>query len=120
MADFTGQAAPNRPAAPVVTLTAGNGKLTATWVAPANGGSAITGYDVEWKTAAQTWAQAATAGQSDTAAADATTHDIISLTNNTEYTVRVRAMNDAGDGPWSTGCVRNAGVVDHQCDGRVR
>ena len=100
VADFT-QTAPNRPAAPVVTLTAGNGKLTATWTAPANGGSAITGYDVEWKTAAQTWAQAATAGQSDTAAADATTHDITSLTNNTEYTVRVRAANDAGDGPSS-------------------
>ena len=101
VADFTGQAAPNRPAAPGVTLTAGNGKLTATWTAPANGGSAITGYDVEWKTAAQTWAEAATAGQSDTAAADATTHEITGLTNGTAYTVRVRAGNDAGDGPWS-------------------
>ena len=45
VADFTGQAAPNRPAAPVVSLTAGDEKLTATWSAPANGGSAITGYD---------------------------------------------------------------------------
>ena len=104
VADFTGTdviAALNRPAAPVVTLTAGNEKLTAAWTAPANGGSAITGYDVEWKTAAQTWAEAATAGQSDTAAADATDHEITGLTNNTEYTVRVRAENDAGDGPWS-------------------
>ena len=101
VADFTGQAAPNRPAAPVVTLTAGDEKLTATWSAPANGGSEITGYDVEWKTAAQTWAQAATAGQSATAAADATDHEITGLTNDTEYTVRVRAANDAGDGPWS-------------------
>ena len=101
VADFTGQAAPNRPAAPVVTLTAGDEKLTATWSAPANGGSAITGYDVEWKTAAQTWAQAATAGQSATAADDATDHEISGLTNNTAYTVRVRAGNDAGNGPWS-------------------
>ena len=102
VADFTGQAAPNRPAAPVVTLTAGDEKLTATWSAPANGGSAITGYDVEWKTAAQTWAQAATAGQAATPAADATDHEITGLTNDTEYTVRVRAGNDAGNGPWST------------------
>ena len=100
VADFT-QTVLNRPAAPVVTLTAGDEKLTATWSAPANGGSAITGYDVEWKTAAQTWAEAATAGQSDTAAADATAHEITGLTNDTEYTVRVRAGNDAGDGPWS-------------------
>ena len=64
VADFT-QTATNRPAAPLVTLTAGNEKLTAAWAAPANGGSAITGYDVEWKTASQTWAQAATAGQSE-------------------------------------------------------
>ena len=100
VADFT-QTALNRPAAPAVTLTAGDGKLTATWAAPANGGSAITGYDVEWRTAAQTWEEAATAGQSATAAADATGHEITGLTNDTEYTVRVRAANDAGDGPWS-------------------
>ena len=100
VADFT-QTAANRPAAPVVTLTAGNEKLTAAWTAPANGGNAITGYDVEWNTAAQTWAEAATAGQSATAAADATGHEITGLTNDTEYTVRVRAKNAAGDGPWS-------------------
>ena len=101
---FTGTdaiAAPNRPAAPVVTLTPASGQITAAWTAPANGGSAITGYDVEWKTGSQTWAQAATAGQSATAAADATDHEITGLTNDTEYTVRVRAMNDAGNGPWS-------------------
>ena len=92
----------NRPAKPTgLTLTAGNETLTAAWTAPANGGSAITRYDVEWKTASQTWAQAATAGQSDTAAADATGHEITGLTNNTEYTVRVRAVNGAGNGPWS-------------------
>ena len=101
---FTGTdaiAALNRPAAPVVTLTAGDGQLTATWPAPANGGSAITGYDVEWKTAAQTWAEAGTAGQSATPAADATDHEITGLTNDIEYTVRARAENDAWDGPWS-------------------
>ena len=93
----------NRPAKPTgLTLTAGNETLTASWTAPtATGGSAITRYDVEWKTAAQTWAEATTAGQSDTAAADATGHEITGLTNDTEYTVRVRATNDAGDGPWS-------------------
>ena len=93
--------APNRPAAPVVTLTPASGQLTAAWAAPANGGSAITGYDVEWRTAAQTWAEATTAGQSATAAADATDHEITGLTNNTAYTVRVRAVNGAGNGPWS-------------------
>ena len=105
----------NRPAAPVVTLTAGNEKLTAMWAAPANGGSAITGYDVEWKTAAQTWAQAGTAGQSDTAAADATDHEITGLTNNTEYTVRVRAANDAWDGPWSTEASETPAAPDDDC-----
>ena len=98
VATFTGQAAPNRPAAPAVSLSAGDGKLTASWAAPANGGSTITHYDVEWKTAAQTWAEAETAGQSDTATSP---HEIIGLTNDTEYTVRVRASNAAGDGPWS-------------------
>ena len=120
VASFTGTdaiAAPNRPAAPVVTLTPASGKLTAAWSAPANGGSEVTGYDVEWKTAAQTWAEAATAGQSATAAADATDHDITGLTNGVEHTVRVRAGNDAGDGPWSAEASANAGSADADLSG---
>ena len=98
---FTGKdaiAAPNRPAAPVVSLSAGDGKLTASWVRPANGGSAITDYDVQWKTASQTWDEAETAGQSDTATSP---YEITGLTNGIEHTVRARAKNAAGDGPWS-------------------
>ena len=117
---FTGTdaiAALNRPAAPAVTLTPASGKITAAWTAPANGGSEVTGYDVEWKTAAQTWAQAATAGQSDTAAADATAHEITGLTNGIEYTVRVRAGNDTGDGPWSAEASANAGSSEADLSG---
>ena len=125
-ANFT-ESVINRPAKPTgLTLTAGYGKLTASWTAPtATGGSAITRYDVEWKTAAQTWEEAATAGQSATAAADAATHEITGLTNNTEYTVRVRAVNGAGNGPWSaeeseTPAVpanKNADLADLQVEG---
>ena len=40
-------------------------------------------------------------GSPTTAADDATDHEITGLTNDTAYTVRARAANDAGDGPWS-------------------
>ena len=97
VADFT-QTVLNRPAAPVVTLTTGNGKLTATWAAPANGGSAITGYTVEHKVAGAADSTYVAVTRADAAAL---TETITGLTNDTEYTVRVRAGNDAGDGPWS-------------------
>ena len=98
VATFTGQVAPNRPAAPVVILTAGDGKLTATWAAPANGGSAITAYAVEYKEASAADSAYTAVTRSD---ADALTETISSLSNDTEYTVRVRAANASGDGPWA-------------------
>ena len=97
-ASFTNQAVLNRPAAPVVTLTPGDEQITASWPAPADGGSAITGYTVEWLTGTQDWDNAVAADQF---ASDVTSspYTITGLTNDTTYTVRVRARNDVGDSP---------------------
>ena len=75
----------------------GTGELDVTWEAPAsNGGSAITGYTVQWKVASGSWA---------TDVSEATTTDtsytITSLRLQVEYAVRVIATNSAGDGPAS-------------------
>ena len=96
----------NRPAAPPVTLTAGDGELTVAWTEPANGGSAISGYRVEWRIAdsqtdTQTWSQAVAAGQASDHGADIRETTLQNLTNNTAYTVRVTAVNAADDSPWS-------------------
>ena len=61
VAAVTGQTVFNLPAAPTgLTLTAGDTEITASWTAPPDGGSAITGYRVEWRIAdsetdSQTW-----------------------------------------------------------------
>ena len=84
---------PNAPAAP--TLTATNTTIAATWSAPADGGSAITSYDVRYKpTSASTW----------TAVSDVagTTTTISSLASGTEYEVQVRATNGVGDSGYSS------------------
>ena len=66
VATFTDWTVFNRPAAPTaLTLTPGDAQIAAEWTAPsADGGSAVTGYEVQWKTAAQSWAAAEAAGQS--------------------------------------------------------
>ena len=94
----------NRPAAPPLTLTAGDGELTVAWTEPANGGSAITGYRVEWRIAdsqtdTQTWPEAVAAGQTSDHGADIRETTLLNLTNNTAYTVRVIATNAVGDSP---------------------
>ena len=99
MAGFT-ESVINRPAKPTgLTLTAGDEKLTASWTAPtATGGSAITGYDVERKVADAADSTYAAVTRADAAAL---TETITGLTNGVEHTVRVRATNGAGNGPWS-------------------
>ena len=91
--DFT---VANRAAAPVVRVAPRDGALSAAWDEPANGASAITGYEVQYK------ASSATA-YTTVARADATalTELISGLANGAEYEVRVRARNGAGLGPWS-------------------
>ena len=85
-----------------LTVTAGSQvqELDASWHAPSsNGGSAVTGYKVQWKEAADSWDTEADVSE---ATVTGTTHTITGLTGGVEYAVRVMATNDEGDGPAST------------------
>ena len=85
---------PGAPGAPDVTLQDST-SLAVTWTEPASdGGSAITGYKVQWKEAADSWDTPADVSE---AAATGTSHTITGLTGGTEYSVRVLAINDAGE-----------------------
>ena len=73
----------------------GDGELTVAWDAPlGNGGSAITGYKVQWKEVdTPNWDSPSEEPD------DASPYTIENLTNGTRYDVRVLAVNDVGDGP---------------------
>ena len=91
------------PTAPQgLTVEAGDQlqELDASWQDPSsNGGSAVTGYRVQWKEAADSWDTEADVSE---ATVTGTTHTITGLTGGVEYAVRVVATNDVGDGPAST------------------
>ena len=71
--------------------------LAVTWTEPASdGGSAVTGYKLQWKEAADSWDTPADVSE---AAATGTSHTITGLTGGTEYSVRVLAINDVGESP---------------------
>ena len=94
--------APDAPSAP--TLTAGTTWLEASWTAPAENGSAITDYDIEYRTTGGDWTDASHVGTS-------TTKRINGLDAETAYEVRVRASNAEGAGGWSpTAAVRTGGT----------
>ena len=85
------------PGAPTITgITPGNGTLSVAFTAPSsNGGAAITNYKVSTD-----------GGTTFTAVSPAATTSPITisgLTNGTAYTVKIRAVNAAGDGAASTG-----------------
>ena len=94
---------PGAPGAPDVSPHDST-SLAVTWTEPASdGGSAITGYKVRWKEAADSWDTPA-----DVSAAEATgtSHTITGLTGGVEYTIRVSAVNSVEDGapsPEATG-----------------
>ena len=80
---------PSRPAAPSAQFA--DGALLVSWSAPANEGSAITGYDLQIG-----------GGSSAIVQVGATTsYRWDGLTNGQEYTFMVRAVNAKGAGEWS-------------------
>ena len=83
------------PDAPGNVQASGNAELTVTWDAPDDGGSAITGYTVQWKSGSESYSM------SRQATVTTTTHTIPSLTNDTTYTLRVKATNANGDSGWT-------------------
>ena len=86
--------APDAPGAPDVSPHDST-SLAVTWTGPASdGGSAITGYKVRWKEAADSWDTPADVSE---AAATGTSRTITGLTGGTEYSVRVLAINDIGE-----------------------
>ena len=77
------------------------GTLDVSWEAPASdGGSDITGYKVQWKSGSEDYdGSAGSTRQAEITDPASRTHTIIGLTDGVEYTVRVIAVNDVGDGP---------------------
>ncbi len=83
---------PSAPEAP--TLAAGNDQLTASWTAPNNGGSAITGYTllyIDDSTNSHTIIEGITS----------TSYTITGLVNGRTYTVLLLAENAGGQSDWS-------------------
>ena len=103
--------APDAPAAP--TLTAGTTWLEASWTAPSDNGSAITGYDLHYRTSGGNWTDASHAGT-------ATTKRIDGLTADTAYEVRVRASNAEGAGDWSASTSGRTDAAGGAAEGDVR
>ncbi|HEV7173542.1 DUF4082 domain-containing protein, partial [Pedococcus sp.] len=82
------------PEAPTaVSATAGDASATVSWTAPANGGSAITGYTVTPYAGATALAPTTVSGNP-----PATTATVTGLTNGTAYTFTVSATNAVGAG----------------------
>ena len=103
-------AAPGAPGA--LTVTAGNAELTVSWGLPQPAGSpAAAAYEVQWKGPGEAYDESETSVrrmllQSPTSLS----HTIDGLTNGDTYTVRVRAANTAGAGPWSDEASSSPGV----------
>ncbi len=88
-------ATPNTvPAAPTVTATAGDARVTLSWADP--GDASITRWEYRQKEGtAGTWSDWTTISGAD---ATTTAHTVTGLTNRTTYFFEVRAVNSEGDG----------------------
>ena len=100
---------PARPAAPTVLPTAGTtDSLDVSWTAPGrNGGPALTGYALQYRTGSGSWTPVSPSGTG-------TTATLGSLTAGTAYQVQVQALNGETPSAWSpsgTGSTAAAGAV---------
>ena len=96
-----------------LTATRGNGAATLDWGGPVgDGNSAITRYEYRYKTTGNypsTWTQVADGPDADTSAANERRVTVSGLTNGTEYSFELRAVNGAGNGPaWQAEATPNA------------
>lgn len=85
------------PAAPtnLVANPTGNGQITLNWTAPANGGSSITDYVVQYKLENTNWTTY-------TDGVNSTTTAVVNNLAYLDYTFRVAAKNSVGIGPYSS------------------
>ena len=85
-----------QPEAPrSVAAQRGDRSVTVSWAAAGDGGSAVTGYRVQWRTGGQMF------NRSDrmvTVGAASRSRDITGLANGTKHFVQVVAVNDVDDG----------------------
>ena len=86
---------PGPPAAPVLAANAGDAQVGLSWIAPADGGSPITGYTVYRGTSTGTASDLVTVGP-------ALSYVDNAVTNGTTYYYQVAATNAYGTGPRST------------------
>ena len=93
-------AVPDAPQSLNVSLD-DTGTLDVSWETPtSDGGSAITGYKVQWKSGSEDYdVSGGSTRQAEITDPASRTHTITGLTDGGEYTVRVIAVNDVGDGP---------------------
>ncbi|MGI6612080.1 MAG: fibronectin type III domain-containing protein [Candidatus Nanosyncoccaceae bacterium] len=84
---------PSTPSTPTATATA-VAQITLSWTAPNDGGSPITGYDIQYRPSGGTWT---TVSQGTT-----TNRTFTSLANGTTYEFQVRANNAAGSSSYSS------------------
>jgi titin len=91
--------APSTPAAPTAVAGAtGSKAITVSWVAPANGGSAITGYALQYTINGGTSYVTVTANSGTTNV----TRTVTGLTAGTSYRFRVAAINAVGTSTYSS------------------
>ena len=88
--------APDVPGSPTdVVVTPGDKELTVSWAAPeSDGGAVVTSYRVQWKSGNEEFASA----RENRTNSDTLSSKITDLANDTEYVVRVIAVNSAGAG----------------------
>ncbi len=96
--ELANASAPDKPDAPTATRspTAPTTTLDVAWTAPADNGSPITDYDVQYRVSGtqDSWSAHAFTGTG-------TSTTLTGLTANTTYEVQVRASNAEGAGVWS-------------------
>ena len=95
----------------VVIAPAGSGQLAISWVAPEyDGGSPIEGYRIQWKSSSQEYAESR---QAEVAYKDHdTSHTVGGLSNGVEYSVRIAAYSQNGDGAYSGDVMATTTEVD--------